>query len=50
MYHLKDFVNYSNQILDDEHIVLAYSRKDGYIYTTYAKAIRIGYLITGMEK
>ncbi len=49
-YHLKDFVNYSNQILDDNHIVLAYSGKDGHIYTTYAKAIRLGYIITGMEK
>jgi len=50
MYHLKDFVNYSGQILDDGHIVLAYSKREGYLYTTYAKAVRIGYLITGMEK
>lgn len=50
MYHLKDFVNYAGQILDDEHIVLAYSKREGYAYVIYAKAIRLGYLITGMEK
>lgn len=50
MYHLKDFINYSGQILDDHHMVLAYSRREGYAYVTYAKAIRLGYLITGIEK
>lgn len=50
MYHLKDFVNYAGQILDDDHIVLVYSRREGYLYKSYAKAIRIGYIITGMEK
>lgn len=50
MYHLKDFVNYTGQILDDDHIVLAYSKREGYGYMTYGKAIRLGYLITGMEE
>lgn len=50
MYHLKDFINYSGQTLDDNHIVIAYSKREGYTYITYAKAIRLGYLITGMEK
>lgn len=50
MHHLKDFINYSGQILDNNHIVLAYSRREGYAYVTYAKAIRLGYLITGMEE
>lgn len=50
MYHLKDFVSYTGQILDDDHIVLAYSRREGYAYVTYQKAIRLGYLITGIEK
>lgn len=50
MHHLKDFVNYSNQILEDDHIVLVWSKKDGYFFTQYGKAIKLGYIITGMEK
>jgi len=50
MYHLKDFVNYSGKILDDGHSVLVWSKKDGYFFTQYGKAIKLGYLITGMEK
>ena len=49
-YHLSDFTNYNGEILDDNHNVLVWSKKDGYFFTQYGKAIKLGYLITGMEK
>lgn len=50
MYHLKGFINYTGTKLADNHIVLAYSKREGYCYLTYEKAKRLGYLITGQEK
>ena len=32
MYDLKDFIPYDGEVRDGEHVVLAWSKKDGYFF------------------